>query len=151
MLTALESFGLRGFEAVEILIPKLYLYDKQSATLVTSDFRSSTDLKSYLSKHDVIEEQADRLGKAFGQWTHELHDWAKAPEQRELVNAMSENKTIAQFKCYLNYGRLEETIATFPEILSDSREIFQKVYALRQEEKETANKSLIHGDFWSGK
>lgn len=138
---------------IAIATPILYHYDRENSTLITSDFQSAIDLKSYLTKHAtaVTHQQACRLGVALGQWVYRFHLFGKEPHQRALIGTILENKNMADFKCSINYGRLVDTIASFPGVLSESRQLFQDIFARRFEEKVNGVQALIHGDLWSGK
>lgn len=60
-----------------------------------------------------------------------------------------------QVKLYVTYGMLLQTVDNFPEILGESRELFEKVHAFAMAESKNEVlgdlNGIIHGDFWTGK
>jgi hypothetical protein len=66
---------------------------------------------------------------------------------------MAKNRAMQTLKNVLNYGRLIDTIAQYPDILETSRDVFGKVKdraAVEMEYGDEACWGVIHGDFWTG-
>lgn len=60
-----------------------------------------------------------------------------------------------QLKFWVNYTMLIDTIANFPDILTQSRDVFEQVrdFAATELTKQNHDNEygIIHGDFWTGK
>lgn len=74
-----------------------------------------------------------------------------ALEQKELREAMKESTTMKELKYTINYATLVARIERFPEILEESRGVFEAVAKEVRDRFDNEEGSLIHGDFWSGK
>jgi len=151
ILTALQDLPPAAHSGVTVKTPNIYNFDQESNTQIYSDLPASTELKSYALNHSLTQEQCMRLGCALGLWTKKFHAWAAAPEQRELREAMKGSTIMKELKYTINYSTLVATIARFPEILEDSRGVFEAVAKEVRERFDNEEGSLIHGDFWSGK
>lgn len=98
---------------------------------------------------------ARALGHSLGSWLRAFHAWASKPEQAGTREILSKNQALKDLKFYINYTWLLDTIGSFPAILEDSRDVFEKVHEFAAEElKRTEyddDYNVIHGDFWTGK
>jgi fructosamine-3-kinase len=139
---------------VRVDTPKLYHFFEDTNTQIIQYIADSKDLKAHFLAEPVSKDQAKALGRALGLWAHQFHAWGASPEQSELRTVIEGNTNATWLKFFVNYGRLDETIARFPKILESSREIFQQVCTelkARLANKEAKDLTIIHGDFWSGK
>ncbi|CAG8955836.1 hypothetical protein HYFRA_00011705 [Hymenoscyphus fraxineus] len=156
ILTSLQALPpIPTNPSVTIQTPKLHHFSATTNTQIYTDFPSSTHLKSYILTHTLTPAQASRLGTALGLWTRKFHDWAAAPEQAELRKKMRDNKEMRNLKFVVNYERLVDTIANYPDLLEDCRGVFESVVGemrgvMERLEREGGGGVLIHGDFWSG-
>lgn len=95
------------------------------------------------------------MGISLGKWLRSFHEWGNKPEQEETRRTLAKNVSMKQVKLYVTYGMLLQTVDNFPEILGESREVFEKVHAFAMAESEDEVlgdlNGLIHGDFWTGK
>lgn len=69
---------------------------------------------------------------------------------------MKESKAMRNLKFEINYTTLLATIENFPDLLEESRGVFEEVVGemrgvLEKLEDEGEGGVLVHGDFWSGK
>lgn len=68
---------------------------------------------------------------------------------------LTENISMKELKYHINYSMLLETIEKFPEILEESRGVFEKVRDFAAAELKKLDHDdeygIIHGDFWTGK
>lgn len=151
ILCALQTLSATPHAGIKVRTPKMYSFSSETNTQIYSDFPASTELKTYASTHPLNEDQCTALGQALGKWTKTFHNWAAAPEQGELREAMKGNEAMKDLKYMINYPALTATIENFPEILENSREIFEAVAKDVNDNMAQEEGSLIHGDFWSGK
>jgi fructosamine-3-kinase len=133
------------------MTPKIYSFDQENNTQIYSDLPASTELKTYAITHSLTQEQCSRLGYALGLWTKKFHEWAAVPGQKDLRDAMKASATMKELKYTINYATLVARIECFPEILEESRGVFEAVAKEVRERFDIEEGSLIHGDFWSGK
>ena len=79
-----------------------------------------------------------------------FHMWGAEPDQAAFRNDLEANKTAANLKFAVNYGRLALCVDKFPEILGPERELFKEVAEKIKGEMDSTG-TIIHGDFWTGK
>lgn len=98
---------------------------------------------------------ARSLGRALGSWLRSFHDWAADEKQAECREILSKNGVMKGVKFYVNYTMLIDTIGNFPDILEESRDVFEQVrdFAAAEMKREDSDHKygVIHGDFWTGK
>jgi fructosamine-3-kinase len=151
ILTALQDLPPASYSGIVVQTPKIYSFDQKTNTQIYSDLPASTELKTYALTHSLTQEQCSRLGYVLGLWTKRFHEWAVALEQKELREAMKESTTMKELKYTINYATLVARIERFPEILEESRGVFEAVAKEVRDRFDNEEGSLIHGDFWSGK
>ena len=153
MLSSLRKLPPVNYQGVTVSTPALYHHNKETATLVISDYPESMEFKKYMTKHvsSLHPEPIQRLGVAIGKCLKNFHIWTAADSQKELRDVMQGNQAMKQLKWYVNYGRLEATIEKFPELLEGSRKLFQEIATTLKQEADDGTGALIHGDFWTGK
>ncbi|KAI1331077.1 kinase-like domain-containing protein [Xylariaceae sp. FL0255] len=135
--------------------PKFFHFDEQNNTQVQEILLNSKDLKTYVLKTypadtpDTARLECLQLGRALGEWLRSFHTWtAEQPTLREVVAG---NKEMQQLKHLINFSWLQDRIGQFPAILSEAKDVFEKVKAMAaQELQDEEQMQVIHGDFWTG-
>jgi hypothetical protein len=137
---------------ISVQTPKLHSFDEENNTQIYEDLPSSLDLKTYCLSHSLSKPECHRLGLAVGQWAKQFHSWAQEDGQAALLDSMKGNEDMKALKFMINYERLVGSIETFPDLLNESRTVFEDVReGMRKSVEEEGQVQLIHGDFWSGK
>jgi hypothetical protein len=133
-------------------------FDKETNTQVLEDLPNSVDLKNFLISDvsDGITDTAARtLGRAMGFWLRSFHSWGNEDAQLKAKATVAENTAMRDLKFYINYTMLIDTIPNFPDILGESRDVFEKIRDMAADELKKVDGSndygIIHGDFWTGK
>lgn len=67
------------------------------------------------------------MGYSLGLWAKQFHQWAQDPAQAKLRETMKGNIAMKELKFHINYDTLLATIKKFPDILEDSRNVFQTI------------------------
>ncbi|KAI0424277.1 kinase-like domain-containing protein [Xylaria sp. FL1042] len=161
-LRALSKFPIEGKAALPghtvnftVRTPKFYHFDEQNSTQIQEILRDGEDLKTYaLSTYpantpDTARPHCHQLGRALGKWLREFHTWSAT--QTELRKTVAENTDIQQLKHFINFSWLLDRVAQFPSILSEAKEVFEKVKDMAAKELEDESRlQAIHGDFWTG-
>jgi hypothetical protein len=141
--------------------PACYHFDEVTNTQVHELFLpNGTDLKTYALKKfgapsaPELREQCVELGAALGGWLRQLHDWNSGPDEvaqelRETVTRWSVETR--ELKHLINFGWLLERVGEYPDILGESREMFEKIGDMAKREMEGDGLVVLHGDFWTGK
>jgi len=151
MLTSLLSFPPTKEDGIIVQTQKLLMFDIENNTQIYEDLPSAVDLKNYCLTHPLSESESEKIGRALGKWTKQFQSWGQEEGQKELVEKMKGTK-MKEFKFTINYDRFVAAIEAFPDVLEESREIFEKVRDETKKGLESEKGSvLIHGDFWSGK
>ncbi|KAK0748875.1 kinase-like domain-containing protein [Apiosordaria backusii] len=136
--------------------PKLYYYNSATNTQVQEYLPDAISLKDYALKHFSSTRDASRkpvcldIGKSLGIWLRSFHDWANQPEQSALREALKKNANLQELRHMTNYQTLVSDVDTYPEILSDAKDVFEQVEKMAAEELKNGNLEVIHGDFWTG-
>jgi hypothetical protein len=151
ILTACQELTPTVESGVIIETPKIYPFNPELNTQIYSDLALSTDLKTYALTHPLTQAECTRVGFALGKWLKNFHTWGAAPEQASLREKIKENTEMRALKYQINYPTMIATIANFPELLEDSREIFEDIAKDMKEKLDASEGDLIHGDFWTGK
>ena len=125
---------------------------------ILEDLPDSVNLKTFLlseTSHGKSQSAAQSLGRALGSWLRSFHTWTDKPAQADLQKTVGGNQAMKEVKHYANYVLLIQRIETFPQILQDSRDVFEKVVELavaELEQRETGPEyGVVNGDFWTGK
>lgn len=116
----------------------------------------AVSLKDFALKHFAAPDPSRKplclgLGQSLGVWLRGFHDWVALPAQTKLHAEMKLNQPMQQLKHMVNYTTLRDTVASFPEILEDAKDIFEEMEKRSAEELQRADLQGIHGDFWTGK
>ena len=160
MLNALTRLPSVSHGGITVKTPHLYYFDKSTNTQVQEDVSASLDLKSFLlspAGSELSRSSAHAIGFGLGSWLRSFHAWISDGEQAELQAKIKSNDAMQLLKYNLNYVNLVKSIASFPDILEKSRDVFTKVSEharmelLRDAKGDTNSLGIIHGDFWSGK
>jgi fructosamine-3-kinase len=151
ILTACQDLPPTTESLITIQTPKIYPFKPETNTQIYSDLALSTDLKTYALTNTLTHSECARLGFALGRWIKNFHTWGAAPEQASLREKMKESTEMRALKYQINYPTMVATIANFPEILEESREIFEAVAKDIKDRLDSEDGDLIHGDFWTGK
>ncbi len=117
---------------------------------------NSLSLKDFALKHFSSPDPSRKplcleLGQSLGVWLRSFHDWVALPEQVKLHDEMKLNQPMQQLKHMINYTTLRDTVANFPAILEDAKDIFEEMEKMSAEELKRPDLQGIHGDFWTGK
>lgn len=138
--------------------PRVFQFDRETNTQIMEDLPNSLDLKNFLLSdlsHGVSESSGRSLGRSLGSWLRSFHDWADKSEQAETRSLFAQNGTGRDLKFYINYSMLIDTVANFPDILEESRGVFEEVKSFAAAELKKSDREegfgIIHGDFWTGK
>lgn len=164
--------GLDGFPrpvtagngcVVEVRVPQLYHYSRETHTQIIQDFTDTTDLTTVLqssptSAGQILPGLSPRtVGQALGSWLRAFHDWSSMPTQRALQAQVGPNPGMRRLKCLITYGSFIEILERHPELLEGCKDTLEEVRATMKQEFEwppaegDEARGLIHGDFWSGK
>jgi hypothetical protein len=152
--------ALRGLSSTPgpftVRVPKLFHYNKETNTQVLEYLADAVSLKEYALKHFQSQDVSRKplcheIGRSLGAWLRGFHDWVTLPEQAGLHELMRSNQQMQQLKHMVNYSFLVQTVADFPSILADAKEVFEQVEAMSARELERPDLQVIHGDFWTGK
>ncbi len=136
---------------------KLYYYNSDTNTQVQEYLPDAISLKDYALKHFSATRDVSRkpacldIGKSLGIWLRSFHHWANQSEQSGLRGALKLNANLQELRHMTNYQTLVSDVDTCPEILSDAKEVFEKVERMAAEELGSGKLEVIHGDFWTGK
>ncbi|GAD96391.1 hypothetical protein SS1G_01113 [Paecilomyces variotii No. 5] len=157
MLNALNDFPKQHEGSFFVKSPRLFHFNQQTNTHIMEDLSGAVDLKTFLRSPAVStlsQSSATAFGRAIGRWLAAFHTWGSAAEKSDLVAEIEKNQLMKEIKFQVNYEILMRTIDDFPDILSGSREVFEKVREFAKEElekkKDEDGTGLIHGDFWTG-
>ncbi|KAI8954624.1 kinase-like domain-containing protein [Xylaria longipes] len=160
-LRALSRFPIEGKAESQgginftVRAPKFYHFDEESNTQIQEILRSGKDLKTYALKsysadtHGAVRPQCVQLGRALGKWLRNFHNWSAT--QADLRKTVAGNTDLQQLKHFINYSWLLDRVGQFPAILSEAKEVFEKVKDMAAKELEDEGRlAVIHGDFWTG-
>lgn len=136
--------------------PKLYYFNPVTNTQVQEYLPDAIDLKNYALQHFTFPDPSRRplcheLGHSIGAWLRQFHTWTSLPEQRaKLRDTMKSNEPLRNIRHTVNYKFLISTIDDYPSILSDAKDVFEKVERMAGAELQQPDLEIIHGDFWTG-
>lgn len=150
ILSALQTLAPSTYSNITIQTPRMYYFSSETNTQIYSDLPASTELKTYALTHTLTNAQCSRLGHSLGIWAKTFHVWAQAPEQEKLRETIKGNVAMKELKFQVNYQTLVATVDRFPEILENSKSVFESVRDDVRSTLDTHEGVLIHGDFWSG-
>ncbi|KAJ5109182.1 Aminoglycoside phosphotransferase [Penicillium angulare] len=157
ILQALSDLEPYSQNNITVQSPRVLHYINETNIQIHEDLPNSDNLKVFLlekASNDVSESYSRALGHSLGSWLHSSHAWGIKAQQKEIRETVSKNTAMKQLKFYINYPMLLETVDNFPEILNESREVFEQVRDLAAAELENDalddTYGLIHGDFWTG-
>ena len=163
----LEEDALKAAETLEpasnstciVRTPRLFYFNPSTNTQVQECLRNGINLKNYALRHygaptaETLRPQCQDIGRGIGEWLRGFHSWVTLPAQSALRDQAKANTSMQSLKHTMNYGGwLFRCIDRFPDILSDSRQLFEEIQkGTKQELEDEANLQTIHGDFWTGK
>lgn len=165
MLNALKEFHYNS-RHIQVKVPHLYLFDRETRTQVLEDIPGVVDLKTIFmspSANDVLSQPlATSIGRALGSWLRAFHTWISAPAQLQLRASaeVGTNEPMRKLKYQITYDSFIGVLEQFPDVLGGHGKSLQQVkdIAIREFEKtasddgdESEEWGLIHGDFWTGK
>ena len=149
--------------------PKCYYFDEDTNTQIQESLPKALDLKTYALKHfssPTTESQqvfCHELGASLGRYIRSFHrtteqqvsEWRNTSEgsgdaKPAMYAELASHGDMQALKHTINYDWLLQRVDMFPEILADSKPIFEKVKQAAKEELE-GDLLPIHGDFWTGK
>ncbi|KAK5631913.1 hypothetical protein RRF57_007627 [Xylaria bambusicola] len=159
-LRALSDFSIeeKSSDTINLTVrtPRFYHFDEKNSTQIQEILRDGKDLKTYAldtysaNTPDAARPQCLQIGRALGKWLRNFHTWSAT--QTGLRQTVAENKELQQLKHYINFSWLLDRVGQFPSILSEARDVFEKVKEMAAKELEDENQlQAIHGDFWTGK
>lgn len=158
ILRALNGLPPYSEAGVTVKTPRLLHFDEDTNTQIVEDLPNSVDLKSFLLSSvssGLSKPSAVALGRALGSWLRSFHNWGDSSDQSECKTTLSKNESMKDLKFWVNYTMLLDTIANFPNILGESRQVFEQVRDFAAAEltrQDHGNEyGIIHGDFWTGK
>ncbi|KAJ5149831.1 hypothetical protein N7448_001409 [Penicillium atrosanguineum] len=157
ILQALDGLPSHSQGNITVKTPRVFNFDRERNTQILEDLPNSLDLKNFLLSgwcRDVSASSGRLLGRSLGCWLKSFHDWARKGEQAEIRSFLAQNESMKGLKFYVNYSMLMDTIANFPGVLEESRDVFEEVKTFAAAEmKERDHEDgfgIIHGDFWTG-
>lgn len=137
--------------------PRFFHFNPQTNTQIQEYLPSSVNIKTYALNHlsgnpSELKDRLVGIGNSVGTWLRNFHTWAAAPGQAKLQADIRFNKEMQALKNAVNYGALVSSIDTYPDILSDARDVLEQVKMMSEGEMaDEHNLQIIHGDFWTGK
>ncbi|KAH8895098.1 hypothetical protein GQ53DRAFT_839453 [Thozetella sp. PMI_491] len=143
-------------ERAVVRTPKLYFYSEETNTQVQEYLEDAIDLKRWAIAHAspaFLEQEAQfyAVGRTIGVWLRDLHAWGMQPEQEGFREKVALNKGMQKLKNLVNYTYLMSAVDTFPDLLTEAKDVFLEVKAMSEEElKDESKLDVIHGDFWTG-
>ncbi|PLB39177.1 uncharacterized protein BDW47DRAFT_124802 [Aspergillus candidus] len=140
---------------ITVRTPHLLTSRPDTFTLVLECLPNATDLKSLLvSAPDALSRpHAVAIGRALGIWLGSFHAWSAASAQTALATQLEKNHLMRDLKFSINYDGIVRMVDSRPEILGESRAVFEQVRDMAAAEVgKTGGEGVgpIHGDFWSG-
>lgn len=156
MLKALSTFrstadGEEG--EVRVQVPEAYHYDEAGRVLVMQYIPSTAPLHTALDRLNVLD--AEHVGRALGTWLSRFHAWCEEPEQTSLKTPLQTNKKEEELKWKLTWGQGTDVLDMLGNMLGeDDRAAWDAAKQRAYEEKGgrvQTQKSVVHGDFWTGK
>ncbi|KAK3393279.1 kinase-like domain-containing protein [Podospora didyma] len=156
-LVSLRSLSPSKNEWCTFRTPNLYHFNATTNTQIQEYLPNAIDLKNYVWKYYQTntplakEEQCVGIGQTMGRWLRTFHEWAASPEQVKLRSLAVENKALQRLKHSTYYVYLINLIDKFPALLENSRDDFEQVKAMSEDElKDDSALQVVHGDFWTG-
>ncbi|KAI1431217.1 kinase-like domain-containing protein [Xylaria sp. CBS 124048] len=160
-LTVLSKFHIEGKAELPgginftIRTPKFHYFDEPNNIQVQEILLKGKDLKTYAletysaNTPETMRPQCLQLGRALGKWLRKFH--TSEATQTSLRNAVANNTEMQQLKHMINFSWLLDRVERFPLILSEAKDIFEKVRDMAAQELEDESKlRVIHGDLWTG-
>lgn len=136
--------------------PRLYHFNPESNTQIQEYLPSALSLKEYALKHFSSPDSSRKplcldLGRSLGVWLRHFHSWASLPEQSNFREKVKANEPMQKIKHMANYTTLVDTVANFPSILTDAKQVFEQIREATAKELDRPDLQVTHGDFWTGK
>ncbi|KAJ5885502.1 hypothetical protein N7495_010012 [Penicillium taxi] len=157
ILRVLDGLAPYSHDNLMVKTPRVLYFNVKTDTQVLEYLPNSVDLKSFLLSEEfqgVSKPLAQSLGRALGSWLRHFHNWVREKQQAESREMLAKNDSMKQLKFSVNYDTLINTIDNFPEILENSRDVFEKVRGLAaaelKKQPHDEGYGVIHGDFWTG-
>ena len=139
-----------------VRVPQLYLCDEKNGDQIIEDLPGAINLKQYFLKNfpsstqNLSQPNLHMLGKALAQYILAFHSIAQNDYQ--VRDVVKQNQRMQDIRHMTNYDWLIHRIDKYPDILEDSREIFQEVKKMAVRELQNPEALVpIHGDYWPGK
>ncbi|KAL4871381.1 hypothetical protein BDV12DRAFT_194446 [Aspergillus spectabilis] len=137
--------------------PQLLYFNPVTNTQIMEDLPSAVDLKTFLLSPDISQSISQAwtksIGRTLGAWLRSFHFWISDAAQADVASQFESNKDMRDLKFSINYDSLLNVIDTYPDLLENSRTIFEQVRGLAAAELDAGQDDVvgpIHGDFWSG-
>lgn len=140
-----------------IRAPRFFHFNPQTNTQVQEYLPDSVNLKMYAISHlsgnpSELKYRLVGIGNNLGTWLRSFHTWAADPAQAKLQGHIKLNKEMQLLKNAINYVSLVSSVERYPDILTDAKDILEKVKKMSEDEMaKEDNLQIIHGDFWTGK
>ncbi|KAJ6031053.1 kinase-like domain-containing protein [Penicillium herquei] len=158
-LTFLASFNLQtsidSTPRYAVRVPRLYLCDEENGDQLIEDLPGAINLKQYFLKdfpsntQNLSQPDLHILGKALGQYIQAFH--LNAQNDFQIRDLVKQNQRMQDIRHMTNYDWLLQQIEKYPDILEDSRGIFQEVKEMAVRELQNPETLVpIHGDYWPG-
>jgi len=161
MLDAVANYSPPYTAGTEIKTPRLYLFNRQTNTLVFEDFPDTDDLKSVFFLPNAGSllpgPSPATIGYHLGSWLRSFHSWASAPGQISMRAAVGQNRPMRDLKRMVTYDGFLKVLGNYPELLVCYKDTLEAVRDVMSKEfekppvDEDEDWGIIHGDYWSGK
>lgn len=155
-LEALAALPPVSNQSCVIRAPRFFHFNPQTNTQVQEYLPDSVNLKMYAISHlsgnpSELKYRLVGIGNNLGTWLRSFHTWAADPAQAKLQGHIKLNKEMQLLKNAINYVSLVSSVERYPDILTDAKDILEKVKKMSEDEMaKEDNLQIIHGDFWTG-
>ncbi|KAG4443703.1 hypothetical protein IFR05_000792 [Cadophora sp. M221] len=141
-----------GSASIVVRVPEVLQYFPGDHIQIIEDLPNTSTLKAHLLNKYFEPAFAYACGRAVGSWAVKFHGWGRHLDQEGLRGILSTYKEAGIFKFSLSCGRLDATIAKFPELPGSRKTLFKQVSErISAITHRDADVGIIHGDFWPGK
>ena len=153
-----KEHGIANTFNYVVRTPRPFYFDESNNTQVQECLPAGMDLKTYALKRyasptpAAMKPQCLQLGTSLGQWLRGLHDYTGQDPRPAFEAEIAKNVEMQKLKQIINYDWLVQRVDQFADVLSEPRELFEKVREMAAAEmRDVKQLRVIHGDFWSGK